>query len=93
MITLSHLRRSVGLRLELQAVRKHRSRLGRRVAPRYTEYLETCRAQFSGDGETSPEMLYSAFDKVNSLGRLQTAHVFSTQKLDPRNPGFDRVDW
>ena len=38
-------------------------------------------------------VFYSAFDKVNSLGGLQTAHVFSTQKLDPRSPGFDRVDW
>jgi len=38
-------------------------------------------------------VFYSAFDKVNSLGGLQTAHVFSAQKLDPRSPGFDRVDW
>ena len=60
MITLSDLRRSVGLRLELQAVRRHRSRLGRRVAPRYTEYLETCRAQFRGNGETDPEVFTRA---------------------------------
>jgi SAM-dependent methyltransferase len=38
-------------------------------------------------------VFYSAFDKVNSLGGLQTAHIFSAQKLDPRSPGFDRVDW
>jgi len=36
---------------------------------------------------------YQAFDKVNSLGGTQTAHLFGVQKTDPRNPGFDRIDW
>jgi SAM-dependent methyltransferase len=38
-------------------------------------------------------VFYTAFDKTNSLGGLQTAHVFGTQKIDPGNPGFDRIDW
>jgi hypothetical protein len=38
-------------------------------------------------------VFHSASGKVNSLGGLQTAHVFSAQKRDPGNPGFDRVDW
>lgn len=36
---------------------------------------------------------YHAFDKINSLGGLQTNHVFSVQKSDSKNSGFDRVDW
>jgi hypothetical protein len=60
MTRLAWLKRAVASRLELQAVRRHRSRLGRRVAPRYTEYLETCRTQFRGDGATSPEILARA---------------------------------
>ena len=36
---------------------------------------------------------YSAVDKVNSLGGLQTAHIFAVQKSDPAHPGFDRIDW
>jgi SAM-dependent methyltransferase len=36
---------------------------------------------------------YQAFDKVNSLGGEQTAHIFMVQKADPRRPGFDRVNW
>ena len=36
---------------------------------------------------------YQAFDKINSLGGQQTAHVFSVQKQDPAQPGFDRVSW
>jgi hypothetical protein len=60
MTSLARLKRVVGSRLEILAVRKHRSRLGRRVAPRYTEYLETCRTQFRGDQATSPEILARA---------------------------------
>jgi hypothetical protein len=46
MMALTQLKRAVGVCLELQAVRKHRSRLGRHVAPRYSEYLEACQAEF-----------------------------------------------
>ncbi|HYS18097.1 MAG TPA: hypothetical protein VET45_14325 [Candidatus Binatia bacterium] len=60
MLTLARLRRSVGLRLELKAVKRHRSRLGRRLAPRYTEYLEACRTAFRGDRVTSPEIVGQA---------------------------------
>jgi SAM-dependent methyltransferase len=38
-------------------------------------------------------VFYHALDKVNSLGGQQTAHIFGTQKSDPRSPGFDRIDW
>jgi SAM-dependent methyltransferase len=38
-------------------------------------------------------LAYQASDKVNSLGGLQTAHLFSVQKRDPRVATFDRVDW
>jgi hypothetical protein len=44
------------LRLELQAVKKHRSRLGRHVAPRYSEYLEACRAEFRGAPAATAEL-------------------------------------
>jgi SAM-dependent methyltransferase len=33
------------------------------------------------------------FDKTNSLGGLQTAHIVGTQKIDPASLGFDRIDW
>lgn len=36
---------------------------------------------------------YHALDKVNSLGGLQTAHIFGTHKNDPCHSGFDRIDW
>lgn len=36
---------------------------------------------------------YHPVDKVNSLGGRQTAHILAVQKADPRNPGFDRIDW
>lgn len=38
-------------------------------------------------------VFYYAFDKVNSLGGRQTAHVFSVQKSDPTNLGFNRIQW
>jgi ubiquinone/menaquinone biosynthesis C-methylase UbiE len=38
-------------------------------------------------------VFYSAFDKVNTLGGLQTVHIFGAQKSDPKNSGFDRIDW
>jgi hypothetical protein len=60
MTSLARLKRAVASRLELQAVKRHRSRLGRRVAPRYTEYLETCRTQFRGSGAPSSEILARA---------------------------------
>jgi hypothetical protein len=56
MTALTRLKRAVGLRLELQAVRKHRSRLGRHLAPRYTEHLEACRAAFGIVPATEPEI-------------------------------------
>jgi hypothetical protein len=59
-MTLATLRHSVGLRLELRAVARHRSRLGRRVAPRYTEYLGACRAGFRGGRATRPEIVERA---------------------------------
>jgi SAM-dependent methyltransferase len=37
--------------------------------------------------------LYSASDRVNALGGRQTSHIFGTQKCDPQQPGFDRIDW
>jgi hypothetical protein len=38
-------------------------------------------------------VFYHAIDKINSLGGKQTVHIFSVQKDDPGNPGFDRVAW
>jgi hypothetical protein len=73
MMALARLKRAVSSRLELQAVRKHRSRLGRHAAPRYSEYLEACRAEFRG--------------------ARTMAHILGTQRSDPNNPGFDRIDW
>jgi len=56
MTVLTRFKRAVGRRLELQAVRKHRSRLGRHLAPRYSEYLEACRAAFAAAPATTPEI-------------------------------------
>jgi hypothetical protein len=56
MTALTRLKRAVGRRLELQAVRKHRSRLGRHLAPRYSEHLEVCRAAFGAAPATTPEI-------------------------------------
>jgi SAM-dependent methyltransferase len=36
---------------------------------------------------------YSPNDKVNSLGRLQTVHVFGATKPPALAPGFDRIRW
>ena len=60
MTALARLRRAVGRRLELQAVRRHRSRLGRRLAPGYSAYLETCRAGFQGAPVVDPEIVGKA---------------------------------
>lgn len=38
-------------------------------------------------------VVYHAVDKINSLGGMQTAHLFSVQKSDAKNPRFDRVEW
>jgi hypothetical protein len=59
-LTLDPLRRAVGSRLELRAVRKHRSRLGRRVAPRYSDYLAACQQQFGGARTANPEIVEPA---------------------------------
>ena len=56
MTALARLKRAVGLRLELHAVRKHRSRLGRHLAPRYSEHLDACRAAFRSGPPTAPEI-------------------------------------
>jgi len=56
MMALARLKRVVSSRLELQAVRKHRSRLGRHAVPRYSEYLEACRAEFRGAPTIAPEI-------------------------------------
>lgn len=57
MTALVELRRAVGRRLELLAVKKHRSRLGRHVAPRYTQYLRDCQAEFDGAGVVAPDIV------------------------------------
>jgi len=56
MTVLTRFKRAVGRRLELQAVRKHRSRLGRHLAPRYSEHLEACRAAFAAAPAIAPEI-------------------------------------
>jgi hypothetical protein len=50
MLDLATLKRTVVSRLELRVIKKHRSRLGRHAAPRYTRYLDSCRAEFRGRG-------------------------------------------
>ena len=56
MTALARFKRAVSSRLELQAVRRHRSRLGRHEAPRYSDYLESCRAEFPGARTIAPEI-------------------------------------
>ena len=100
MMALARLRRAVSPRLELQGVRKHCSRLGRDAAPRYSEYLESCRAEFRGARtiasevadrarEIRPQGIHVALDPREPDAR----HIFGAQKSDPKNPGFDRIDW
>lgn len=36
---------------------------------------------------------YHPTDKVNTLQRQQTSHLFGCQKRDPERPGFDRIRW
>ncbi len=62
MTALARLKRAVSSRLELQAVRKHRSRLGRHAAPRYSDYLEACQAEFRGTRTIAPEIAERARD-------------------------------
>jgi hypothetical protein len=54
MSVIEELRHRVGDYLELRAIRRHRSRLGRHDASRYSEYLRACQAQFRGGPCESP---------------------------------------
>lgn len=36
---------------------------------------------------------YHPTDKINSLNRQQTSHLFGCYKPDPLTPGFDRIRW
>jgi len=56
MIGLSTLRQAIAGYLELQAVKKHGSRLGRHLAPVYTEYFQRCRSEFGGNATVAPEI-------------------------------------
>jgi len=53
---LADLRHRIGDFLEYRAIRRHRSRLGRMDAPRYTHYLEECRRHYTGDVSATPEV-------------------------------------
>ena len=53
---LDHLKQLMRDRLEYRAMRKHRSRLGRRMAPQYTAYWMRCRKAFDGVLPSSPEL-------------------------------------
>ena len=57
MLGLGRLKQVVRDELEYRAMRKHRSRLGRHVAPQYTAYWSRCRAAFDGVPAASPELL------------------------------------
>lgn len=54
--TLRTLRQSIGDYLELRSIEKHRSKLGRSLAPRYTNYLRECRQRFQGTIAIGPEV-------------------------------------
>jgi hypothetical protein len=53
---LADLRHRIGDFLEYRAIRRHRSRLGRMDAPRYTHYLEECRRHYTGDVSGTPDV-------------------------------------
>lgn len=46
---LHRIKRAIAGRLEYQSMVKHRSQLGRHLAPPYTAYLQQCRSAFGGD--------------------------------------------
>jgi len=58
----SALRQKISAYLELQSVKRHGSRLGRRWAPAYTKYLDRCRAKFIGDVDAPVEIERAARD-------------------------------
>lgn len=53
--------------LTYRSIRRHRSRLGRDVAPRYTEYLRACRSAFPGTPPVPAEMM-RAVDEFERKG-------------------------
>lgn len=59
---LQELRHRVGDFLEYRAIQKHRSKLGRAAAPRYTEYLRHCQRAFTGEA-TVPAALRPAVEE------------------------------
>ena len=54
------LRRAVGDYLRMRAIRRHHSRIGWRVAGRYTAYLERCRREARVQTDPSPDVAAAA---------------------------------
>lgn len=65
--------------MQMRAVHRHGSRVGWRIAPRYTRYLENCRASFSGTlppaGELSQAVADFRRDGVSSFWTPATAAI------------------
>lgn len=65
--------------MQMRAVHRHGSRVGWRIAPRYTRYLEDCRAQFSGPlppaGELAPALADFRRDGIASFWTPETGAI------------------
>jgi len=64
---LTALKQRLGDHLQYRAIVKHRSKLGRDLAPRYTQYLERCRAAVS-PADVVPDELSHAVQEFDRRG-------------------------
>lgn len=73
MTIANQIRDAISDRLWLRAVRKHKSRLGRKAAPKFTDYLNHCRQRNPVDPTNNPDILAAArsFDKAG-VSSVQT---------------------
>ena len=73
MTIANQIRDAISDRLWLRAVRKHKSRLGRKAAPKFTDYLNHCRQRNPVDPTDNPDILAAArsFDEAG-VSSVQT---------------------
>jgi len=55
MLVLRRIKYAITSKLEYRSILRHRSKLGRHLAPRYTAYLQRCRNTFAGDPAITPD--------------------------------------
>lgn len=75
MLTLGAVRSQVSGYLEFRAIEKHRSRLGRHLAPRYTKYLRRCQRRYEANALIEGDIAHS----VCEFGRKGFTSLWSLE--------------